>query len=411
MKGRRSFLKRSSVVLYGSLLSFPEFSFGTKILNKFKNVTKNRIPIAEIIETKLICSQPGKYFGLLSEYETNVHGHPILKKGVIEEDRYLGWPTITKTVSGELIVAFSGDRDAHVCPWGKTQIIKSQDQGKTWSKPITINNTPLDDRDAGIIQTKKGTLIISWFTSVAFELSYFDAAVQRYARHSEKLTTEIREKWLGNWIRRSEDFGETWQEPSMNISSAPHGPILLNDGRLLYIGRGYWKNQTTITVEQSMDDGKTWKVISDLAGVVGHKNDLNEPHMVELSSGKLLVLFRSESGYLMQTESFDKGKSWTNIFNTGIWGFPPHLLRLKNGWIVVVYGHRRKPYGQKACISRDEGNTWDIKNEILLNEAPSPDLGYPSSIQLHDDSLLTVYYQAEEIGKPTVIKSTLWKFK
>jgi len=93
--------------------------------------------VTTILSTHVICKQPG---------------------------RYIGWATIAKTRKGELITVFSGDRDAHVCPWGKTQMIRSQDTGKTWTQPVTINNTVLDDRDAGIIETIKGTLVVSWFT-------------------------------------------------------------------------------------------------------------------------------------------------------------------------------------------------------------------------------------------------------
>lgn len=98
-------------------------------------------PNAEIIATSVICKQAG---------------------------RYIGWPTVAATGKGELLVVFSGDRDAHVCPWGKTQMVRSKNGGQTWSGPITVNNTPLDDRDAGIIETRKGTLLVSWFTSLAF---------------------------------------------------------------------------------------------------------------------------------------------------------------------------------------------------------------------------------------------------
>jgi len=207
------------------------------IPNKNFDVTEENT-LATIIETKLICREPGKYLGQGTEYGIDVNGHPIIKKRVTETDRYIGWPTIAKTHEGELIIAFSGDRDSHVCPWGKTQIIRSRDEGKTWSAPETITSTPLDDRDAGIIQTQKGTLLVSWFTSIAFTLPAYPAAFERYARVAEKITSETRKQWLGNWVRRSEDNGKTWQEPVRTIASAPHGPIQLRDGRLMYVGTG-----------------------------------------------------------------------------------------------------------------------------------------------------------------------------
>jgi sialidase-1 len=372
--------------------------------------------LAKIIEIKTICKQPGRFLGPGTEYGVNENGHPVILKKVQEPDRYLGWPTIAKTVEGELIVAFSGDRDSHVCPWGKTQFIRSRDGGKTWSEAETVNNTPLDDRDAGLIQTTKGTLVVSWFTSMAFTRSYFDAAVQRYARHAEKISSEIKEKWLGNWTRRSEDGGKTWQAPVPTISTAPHGPIQLKDGRLLYIGNGLWKGKDTVTVEESDNDGRSWTVIATIPKPDDLPIGFAEPHVLELKSGKLLAMFRYEPKdrskcHLMQSESYDGGKTWSVVHSSGIWGYPPHLIQLKNGWVLVVYGYRRAPFGERACISRDEGKTWDLENEIILADAPDQDLGYPSSVQLSDGSILTVYYQSEQKGTSTFLISTHWQLK
>ncbi|NOY76549.1 MAG: exo-alpha-sialidase, partial [Calditrichaeota bacterium] len=164
---------------------------------------------AEILETKVLCHEPG---------------------------RYIGWPTIMQTRSGELVAVFSGNRDDHVCPFGITQMVRSTDKGKTWSAPVTINNTPLDDRDAGILQTRAGTWVVSWFTSLAFDKPSFYKKFPSWKRHAEKLGPETRKRWLGSWIRRSADSGKTWGDPVRVEVSAPHGPIQLRDGRLLYIG-------------------------------------------------------------------------------------------------------------------------------------------------------------------------------
>ena len=90
--------------------------------------------------------------------------------------RYIGWPTIARTADGELLVVFSGDRDAHVCPFGKTFLIRSRDDGESWSAPVVVNDTPLDDRDAGILACADGTLIVSWFTSHYETTRYLDMA-------------------------------------------------------------------------------------------------------------------------------------------------------------------------------------------------------------------------------------------
>ena len=43
-------------------------------------------------------------------------------------------------------------------------------------------------------------------------------------------------------------------------------------------------------------------------------------------------------------------------------------------------------------ISYDQGETWDY-DYVLRDDGPHPDLGYPSSVELNDVSILTVYYQ------------------
>jgi sialidase-1 len=372
--------------------------------------------IATILETKLVVKEPGRVLGDGTEYGVNHNGHVIITKKVTEADRYLGWGTLAKTREGELILAYSGDRDAHVCPWGKTHIVRSSDSGRTWTPPLAITNTPLDDRDAGLIQTKSGALLVSWFTSIAFASPTYATAHARYARHAEEVTPEIRAQWLGNWVRRSEDGGRTWQTPVRTVSTAPHGPIQLRDGRLLYVGIGKADGASAVTVEQSADDGRTWNVIATIPKPATGMAGLSEPHVVELTSGKLLAMIRNEPKdrtqcFLLQSESTDGGKTWSPPRSTGIWGYPPHLIQLKNGWVVVSYGYRREPFGERACVSRDEGSTWDLANEIVLHGAPSPDLGYPSTVQLDDGSLLTTYYQAEKVGQPTSFYSTHWRLR
>jgi len=334
-----------------------------------------------------------------------------------QENRYIGWPTIGKTKSGELLAVFSGDRDLHVCPWGKVQMVRSHDNGKTWSEPETINNYLLDDRDAGILETQSGTLLVSWFTSLAFDTADFYKAYPQWKRHAEKLSPEVKKFWLGNWTRRSTDNGKTWETPVKQNVSAPHGPIELKDGRLLYVGTGKLLGEKVLAVEESVDDGRSWQMLATIN--IPEDTDIknyHEPHVAEMPDGKLVALVRYEPSdrtkcFLQRSESYDGGKTWTTTHTTLMWGYPPHMIVLENGWLLNVYGVRRKRYSERACISKDGGKTWDIENEIILAHARNGDLGYPASVQLDDGSILTVYYQIDQAGEKTSLHCTHWRLK
>ncbi len=372
---------------------------------------------AIILSTRVICKQPG---------------------------RYIGWPTIGRLPDGELLAVFSGDRDAHVDPFGKTQLVRSADNGATWSPPATINNTPLDDRDAGICVCRDGTVIVSWFTShytdekylamcrndeehawrAAYLKSFDPADIGRWAGEA----LENGRYRLGHWIRRSTDGARTWEAPVRVPPTTPHGPIELADSRLLFVGietnHGRTESRGNILAAESRDKGLTWSVIgritmfprypgSDPAGYAY----FCEPHVTEVAPGRLVAMARYEEmprgperGRLWQFDSADGGHTWTEPRELPILGKPPHLITLRDGRVLVTYGYRHAPFGQRACLSRDGGRTWDYDREIvLLDDAPSGDLGYPASVELADSSILTVYYQQEHAGEKTCLMATHWR--
>ena len=88
---------------------------------------------------------------------------------------YHGWPTVGADSHGNLLVAYSGGREAHICPFGRVEVIRSSDGGRTWSWPEVILDTPIDDRDAGVCATKAGTLLVTTFTSLAYQPVLEDA--------------------------------------------------------------------------------------------------------------------------------------------------------------------------------------------------------------------------------------------
>jgi hypothetical protein len=367
----------------------------------------------EILDSKVICRQTG---------------------------RYMAWPTIAATPGGDLLAVFSGDRDAHVCPFGKTFLIRSRDRGQTWSPPELVNNTPLDDRDAGLCVCRDGTVVVTWFTLYR-EQWRTSGGAGRWPDYMKSVSAQDVADWTadglidpqagrrGHWLRRSTDNARTWETPVCVPPTAPHGPIECADGRLLYVGNSAYEriNKTSsIICSASRDQGRTWANIGSIpmfpalpAGEALELAYLGEPHVVEAAPGHLVAMARYEERpkhqedqncFLWQFDSYDGGCTWTAPRRTEIWGKPPHLIRLRDGRLLVTYGIRHAPTGQRACLSTDGGRTWDYRNEVVLrDDAPDEDLGYPASVECDDGTIVTVYYQVDRLGEMPCLMATRWR--
>lgn len=190
--------------------------------------------------------------------------------------------------------------------------------------------------------------------------------------------------------------------------------MLLKDGRLLYFGRHFDK-LTFITVSESRDLGKTWQHLADVPALPEEHLPMmfHEPHAIETDDGRIVVQVRyhGKDNCMRQSESRDGGKTWSVMKKTPLAGLPPYLIKLRDGKLVTVYGRRFAHYGEYACISDDQGRTWDVAHEIKLSGNFNGDLGYPSSVELKDGSILTVYYQADQEGEKTCLMGTRWRVK
>ena len=74
---------------------------------------------AEIIWTKPLCKEPG---------------------------RYIGWPTVCRAPNGDLLAVFSGDRDEHVCPFGKRTADRPGARPSTSATRSSTTATPASSR-------------------------------------------------------------------------------------------------------------------------------------------------------------------------------------------------------------------------------------------------------------------------
>ena len=168
-----------------------------------------------------------------------------------QNDYYHGWPTLAKRNTGELVLVTSGGRESHVCPFGRVELMRSHDQGVTWSWPEVLLDGPIDDRDAGILETSRGTLLATTFSSLAYvpilekglkmragQTGAWDA--QRLARWKGahgRVNAQQRQRSLGVWMTRSTDGGISWSGRYRCLVNSPHGPIQLANRNLLYAGK------------------------------------------------------------------------------------------------------------------------------------------------------------------------------
>jgi predicted neuraminidase len=212
---------------------------------------------------------------------------------------------------------------------------------------------------------------------------------------------------------RSTDGGMTWSAPYRVPLNSPHGPIAVSGGRLLYAGKQLWEPGKKVGVIESNDDGKTWRWLSDIPARAGDSvADYHELHAVQAADGRIIVHIRNHNKAngreTLQCESADGGRTWTEPHPIGVWGLPSHLLRLRDGRLLMSYGYRRPPYGNHARVSSDNGRTWS-EPIVLSDDGTNGDLGYPSTVELPGGMLFTLWYERLESSPFAVLRSARWR--
>ncbi len=76
----------------------------------------------------------------------------------------------------------------------------------------------------------------------------------------------------------------------------------------------------------------------------------------------------------------------------------------------MSYGFRRKPYGNQARISDDHGVSWS-EPLTISDDGVGGDLGYPSTVELDDGSLLTVWYEKMNDSAQAVLRQAHWSIE
>ncbi len=341
-----------------------------------------------------------------------------------DTNHYQGWPTLTQLKNGKLIVTYSGGREDHLCPFGRIEAITSTDDGETWTWPRVLFDSDLDDRDAAILETRSGTLLMPILNSTVYQLDLNnhdrrfkdmprperDAMFARWQLAHDRTTDEQKKTLLGEnqgrWMLRSTDGGHTWQTPYEIPAYNLSGAIETRDGRLLFAGTDPKKP----AVWESKDDGLTWEVLSVLPTRAG------EMDMVEATDGRLIVHVRGhirdgkrEQG-TFQTVSRDGGKTWSDPVCITKIGWPAQPIRLRDGTLLTIYSVRSKPFGIRGMRSTDNGDTWSDEFTVY-GDGAGWDLGYPTTTELKDGSLLTVWYEKMPDNPNAILRQSRWRLE
>lgn len=121
----------------------------------------------------------------------------------------------------------------------------------------------------------------------------------------------------------------------------------------------------------------------------------------------------AERAWIDLYTSDDEGESWQYmgrpVAHTGSWGNPPALIGIAGqpAGLCLTYGYRDAPYGIRARLSRDGGETWGVERVLRANGG-NRDLGYPRTVQRSDGRFVTVYYFNDAPDGERYIAATIW---
>lgn len=372
-----------------------------------------------------------------------------------EQFAYTAFPSVTRLQNGEYLVGFNQScrRERHMHPPTDPRymnlISRSRDHGETWEAPRAAPGYEWTGVECpSLTQISSGEVLLIHWRMKFYPLETARKLVREGTADCEiwVLDPETRywrppqtdadwdrsplpwaRGYLGCFVHISRDNGATWDE-TVKIDTSPYirgysprPPTELADGTLLLalgselgtgpiaplMPGGEAKPAYPVYVVHSSDRGRSWGRPVVAATPEPPWHFVGEPTILALPSGKIIVMSREQPTYeLHQCDSYDGGVTWTPVRNTGIWGCPAHLVLLRDGRILCIYGHRRPPFGIRACLSDDEGQTWDYANELIIrDDLKNTNLGYPTAVEEDDGRIFAAYYGEDEEGVTCVMGS------
>ncbi len=209
-------------------------------------------------------------------------------------------------------------------------------------------------------------------------------------------------------IRVSKDEAKTWSDPVACITDK-QGYFVLNNDRVIQLENGrlimavslhktpedpLFSQKGKIYSYYSDDHGQSWKTSGRQ---IPNPGDilLQEPGLVELKNGNLMMFIRTDMGVQYMSYSKDKGETWSPAEPSTIVSprSPASIERIPStNDLLMVWNNngsdRKRRTPLNIAVSKDEGNTWEKMKTI----EDDPDGGYCyTAIHFTDKHVLLAY--------------------
>ncbi|MCE5239221.1 glycoside hydrolase [bacterium] len=337
----------------------------------------------------------------------------------------LAFPSICVLPGGRWLCGFRAAPTKAGMAGQQAMLCRSDDEGRTWTEPAAPFAPPDIRGCPGLFRALCCTATGGdGVVALVYWVDYSDPERPFFNEETEGL--------LGSrlWLARSPDRGATWSELELidtapyDMPTPPTGPVLvLADGRWAlqcelnkpYLDRAPWRHSSVLMF--SSDRGRTWPEHLRVTDDPDRRVFYWDQRPGVLADGTLLDLFwtydRCAGAYLNihACQSRDHGRTWGELWDTGVPGQPAQPVSLPDGRLLMAYVDRRGAPTIKARTSRDGGRTWPPDTETIICEPrldrQSADrttmqeaweemygfsLGLPATAALPDGDVLVVYY-------------------
>ncbi|MBE5731625.1 MAG: helix-turn-helix domain-containing protein [Clostridiales bacterium] len=304
-----------------------------------------------------------------------------------------GIPGIAITQKGRIFSAFysGGTKEEE---GNYVVLLKSDDDGKTFSEPITVVFNKEGGRcfDEVIWIDPKGRLWLCWAYMGKYNEGEY-ASVCEDPDADELVWSEPR--LIGNDIMMCKPTvltsGEwlfpiaVWEDWLRNLNNMP--PVNMDERK---------NKQKGAFAYFSSDNGKTF---IKKGGIIAKDRSFDEHMITELSDGRLMMLIRTTYGIAVSF-SYDRGVSWTNAQDSKIGGPCSRfsITRLKSGRHLLINHYNFNGRNNlTALLSDDDCKTF--KYSLLLDERSQ--VSYPD-IQEHNGYIYITYDRERGGFKPSL---------